>query len=71
MADDQARGREDDVVGPEHCCSEPSDAVDEVVFPGTAEDSSSDIPSARSKPAQEKQHDNDDQDDADDAKVPN
>jgi hypothetical protein len=29
-ADDQACSREDAVVGPEHCCSKPSDAVDEV-----------------------------------------
>ena len=29
-ADDQARGRENAVVGPEHRCSQPSDAVDEM-----------------------------------------
>jgi hypothetical protein len=31
-ADDQASGREDTIVGPEHCRSQPPDAVDEVAL---------------------------------------
>ena len=33
-ADDQARGRENAVIGPENRCSQPADAVDEVVLRG-------------------------------------
>ena len=31
-ADDQARGRDDAIVGPEHCGSQPPNAADEVAF---------------------------------------
>jgi hypothetical protein len=31
--DDQARGRDDAIVGPEHRGSQPSNAIDEVIFP--------------------------------------